>query len=146
MSENDMKKDKSAENEKSFKVIDKRNSAKNENNAKSEVEKSKEQEKKEEEKNAAKNTEGATNAEIPEMEADFASFIYSLNTQALFFLGKIPNPVSKKYEKEISMAKYLIDTIDMLSKKTKGNLDENEAKLIENILFDLRMAYISEKK
>jgi hypothetical protein len=34
----------------------------------------------------------------------------------------------------------------MLSKKTKGNLDENEAKLIENILYDLRMAYISEKK
>ncbi|MHB1661655.1 MAG: DUF1844 domain-containing protein [bacterium] len=146
MSENDIKNDKRAENEKSFKVIDKRKSAENENDVKSEAAESKEQEKTEEAKNAAINTEDAAGAETPGIEADFANFIYSLNTQALFFLGKIPNPVSKKYEKEIGMAKYLIDTIDMLSKKTKGNLDENEAKLIENILFDLRMAYISEKK
>jgi hypothetical protein len=87
-----------------------------------------------------------SSGEIPNFEADFATFIYSLNTQALLFLGKIPNPISKKYEKDIGTAKYLIDTIDMLSKKTKGNLDENETKLVENILYDLRMAYISEKK
>lgn len=79
-------------------------------------------------------------------EADFSTFIYSLNTQALLFLGKIPNPITKKYEKDIDTAKYLIDTIDMLSKKTKGNLDENESKMVENVLYDLRMAYISEKK
>ena len=81
-----------------------------------------------------------------DFEADFATFVYSLNTQALLFLGKIPNPMTGKYEKDVNMAKYLIDTIDMLSKKTEGNLDENEKKLVENILYDLRMAYISEKK
>lgn len=85
-------------------------------------------------------------SELPPFEADFATFVYSLNTQALLFLGKIPNPMSGKYEKDVNMAKYLIDTIDMLSKKTKGNLDENEGKLVENILYDLRMAFISEKK
>lgn len=78
-------------------------------------------------------------------EADFATFIYSLNTQALLFLGKIPNPMTGKYEKDVNAAKYLIDTIDMLSKKTKGNLNQDESKLIDNILYDLRMAYISEK-
>ncbi len=83
---------------------------------------------------------------VAAFEPDFSTFIYSLNTQALLFLGKIPNPMTGKYEKDINTAKYLIDTIDVLSKKTKGNLDDNESKLIENILYDLRMAYISEKK
>ncbi len=85
-------------------------------------------------------------SEMPPFEVDFATFVYSLNTQALLFLGKIPNPMTGKYERDVNMAKYLIDTIDMLSKKTAGNLDENEKKLVENILYDLRMAYISEKK
>ena len=133
----------SEENGKSFKVVDKRKVAdsESESGVKEGIEaKLAEIEKETEEAQAA------PNAEIPNFEADFATFIYSLNTQALLFLGKIPNPISKKYEKDVGTAKYLIDTIDMLSKKTKGNLDENEAKLIENVLYDLRMAYISEKK
>ncbi len=149
------------EGEKSFKVIDKRKVSETEeikgNEAEEEksAEEAKSEEKKEEKESevAAKKTDGSeektsgeTEAGTHDFEADFATFIYSLNTQALFFMGKIPNPVTKKYEKDIGAAKYLIDTIDMLSKKTKGNLDENEAKLVENILYDLRMAYISEKK
>ena len=140
------------EGEKSFKVIDKRKI--------SETEEIKETNNAEEVKpaeTAGENTAGTatdskikapdeTAAEMPDFEADFATFVYSLNTQALLFMGKIPNPISKKYEKDLGTAKYLIDTIDMLSKKTKENLDEDEAKLIENILYDLRMAYISEKK
>ncbi|MCL4532837.1 MAG: DUF1844 domain-containing protein [Deltaproteobacteria bacterium] len=139
------------EGEKSFKVIDKRKT--------SEAEEIEEAKNAEEAKPAEKVNENTartadsekkaadeTAADMPDFEADFAAFVYSLNTQALLFMGKIPNPISKKYEKDLGTAKYLIDTIDMLSKKTKGNLDENEAKLIENILYDLRMAYISEKK
>jgi hypothetical protein len=143
------------EGEKSFKVIDKRKISDAE-----EMEEMKEAKNTEEAKSAEKADENTdetaadsekkaadeTAADMPDFEADFAAFIYSLNTQALLFMGKIPNPISKKYEKDLGTAKYLIDTIDMLSKKTKGNLDENEAKLIENILYDLRMAYISEKK
>ena len=139
------------EGEKSFKVIDKRKT--------SEAEEIEEAKNAEEAKPAEKVNENTartadsekkaadeTAADMPDFEADFAAFVYSLNTQALLFMGKIPNPISKKYEKDLGTAKYLIDTIDMLSKKTKGNLDENETKLIENILYDLRMAYISEKK
>ncbi|MGC8554532.1 MAG: DUF1844 domain-containing protein [Candidatus Acidulodesulfobacterium sp.] len=128
------------EGEKSFKVIDKRKISETE-----EIKEAKNSEEAQPAEKAYENTAG-TAADMPDFEADFATFIYSLNTQALLFMGKIPNPVSKKYEKDLGTAKYLIDTIDMLSKKTEGNLDENEAKLIENILYDLRMAYISEKK
>ena len=133
----------SEENGKSFKVVDKRKVAdsESESGVKEGIEAKRAEIEKETEEEQAQ-----PNAEIPNFEADFANFIYSLNTQALLFLGKIPNPISKKYEKDVGTAKYLIDTIDMLSKKTKGNLDENEAKLIENVLYDLRMAYISEKK
>ena len=133
----------SEENGKSFKVVDKRKVADSE--SESGVKEGIESKQAEIEKETEE-AQAAPNAEIPNFEADFANFIYSLNTQALLFLGKIPNPISKKYEKDVGTAKYLIDTIDMLSKKTKGNLDENEAKLIENVLYDLRMAYISEKK
>ena len=143
----------SEKNEKSFKVVDKRKVADSESESGVKEGIVAEQAEAEKETAGEKNPEkgpeeaqAAPNAEIPNFEADFATFIYSLNTQALLFMGKIPNPISKKYEKDVGTAKYLIDTIDMLSKKTKGNLDENEAKLIENVLYDLRMAYISEKK
>jgi hypothetical protein len=135
----------SEENGKSFKVVDKRKVAGSDSESESGVKEGIEAKQAEIEKETEE-AQAAPNAEIPNFEADFATFIYSLNTQALLFLGKIPNPISKKYEKDVGTAKYLIDTIDMLSKKTKGNLDENEAKLIENVLYDLRMAYISEKK
>ncbi len=144
MFEGDIEGGEKKENEKTFKVIDKRKAAETGNNAENQAESNKPEV--EAETEGEKKSDGDSESGIPKFEAGFSTFVYSLNTQALFFLGKIPNPVSKKYEKDIEMAKYLIDTIDMLSKKTKGNLDENETKLIENILFDLRMAYISEKK
>lgn len=82
---------------------------------------------------------------MDELKADFSTFVYSLNAQALFYLGKLPNPMTGKYEKDLKTARYLIDTIDMLFNKTKGNLDENESKLITNILYDLKMFYVNEK-
>lgn len=82
---------------------------------------------------------------IEELKADFSTFVYSLNAQALFYLGKLPNPMTGKYEKDLKTARYLIDTIDMLFNKTKGNLDENESKLITNIMYDLKMFYVNEK-
>ncbi|MHB1679759.1 MAG: DUF1844 domain-containing protein [bacterium] len=82
---------------------------------------------------------------MDELKADFSTFVYSLNAQALFYLGKLPNPMTGKYEKDLKTARYLIDTIDMLFNKTKGNLDENESKLITNIMYDLKMFYVNEK-
>lgn len=150
---------KSEKEGKQFKFVDKRkfakDSAENENNAPPDSEESNaaNQNNPNIHKTESADGESADNAagmdesaKMPQFEADFATFVYSLNTQALLFLGKIPNPATGKYEKNIDMAKYLIDTIDMLSKKTKGNLDENEGKLVENILYDLRMAFISEKR
>ena len=77
---------------------------------------------------------------------DFSSYIFQLNTQAMITLGSVPNPVTKKYERDLLVAQYLIDLIAMLQKKTKGNLTENEQQLIDNCLYQLRMQYVTAGK
>jgi hypothetical protein len=57
-------------------------------------------------------------------------------------LGEIEDPISQQTAKNLPLAKQTIDLIGMLKEKTKGNLTPEEAKLIENILFDLRMRYV----
>ncbi|MCG2711461.1 MAG: DUF1844 domain-containing protein [Candidatus Omnitrophica bacterium] len=74
---------------------------------------------------------------------NFNLFISSLSMQALMALGEIENPISNKKDKQLPQAKYLIDTIEMLQVKTKGNLDAQEADMIETILYELRMKYIA---
>lgn len=86
----------------------------------------------------------------PEREAlpeiNFSTFVISLSTQALMHLGEIANPLSGQEERDVSAAKQMIDIVAMLQEKTRGNLTEGEAKLIEDILFDLRMRYVEAVK
>lgn len=74
---------------------------------------------------------------------DFNFFITTLALQASIALGQIPNPVTDKKEEDFSQAKFLIDTLGMLKEKTKGNLGIDETELLENLLYELRMQYIS---
>ncbi len=75
------------------------------------------------------------------MEPDFSIFVSSLSMQTLIFLGEIDNPLTHKKEENLDQAKYIIDTLAMLKEKTKGNLTANEANLIDNVLYELRMKY-----
>jgi hypothetical protein len=77
-------------------------------------------------------------------EPDFSFFITTLSLQTSIALGQIPNPVTNKKEEDLAQAKFLIDTIAMLKEKTKGNLTPDETGLIENLLYELRMQYISQ--
>ena len=77
---------------------------------------------------------------------NFNLFISSLGMQALMALGEIENPVSGKKDKQLPQAKYLIDTLEMLQLKTKGNLDKQEADAIEQMLYELRLKYITLSK
>jgi len=79
-------------------------------------------------------------------EIDFSTFVISLSTQVLMHLGEIANPVSGKVEADIGVAKQMIDILGMLKTKTTGNLNANEAQLMEGILFDLRMKYVEAVK
>ena len=74
----------------------------------------------------------------------FSAFITSLTTTALYHLGDLPHPETKKVEKDLRLARHTIDTIAMLKEKTEGNLTEEEKRLIEESLYMLRMRYIRE--
>ena len=79
-------------------------------------------------------------------EPDFNFFITTLALQASIALGQIPNPATSQKEEDPSQAKFLIDTLGMLKEKTKGNLSVEETNLLENILYELRMQYLSKGK
>jgi hypothetical protein len=70
------------------------------------------------------------------------TFLMSLSTQALVLLGDMPNPVTGAVEPDLVGVQELIDLIALLQDKTRGNLDPSESRLIEKILFDLRMRYV----
>ncbi len=74
--------------------------------------------------------------------ASLESLIYMLATSAMVNLGMIPNPVDQKTEKNPSAAQHSIDLLSVLQQKTKGNLTEEESRLLEELLYDLRMKYV----
>ncbi|MFN2377556.1 MAG: DUF1844 domain-containing protein [Candidatus Binatia bacterium] len=76
----------------------------------------------------------------------FSSFVIGLATQALMFLGAAPDPRGGKAERNPAEAKAIISVIEMLAGKTKGNLGEDEAKLVEEVLYELRMRYVNEMR
>jgi hypothetical protein len=78
----------------------------------------------------------------PPLEFDFSTFILSLATTIQVSLGAIPNPQTNLQAQNLPAAKQMIDIIDMLKEKTKGNLSKEEQALIESVLYNLRMHYI----
>lgn len=76
-------------------------------------------------------------------EADFKFFITTLSLQASIALGHMENPATGKIQKDPAQAKFLIDTLAMLQEKTKGNLTKEESGLLENLLYELRVAYLA---
>ncbi|MBI5893901.1 MAG: DUF1844 domain-containing protein [Deltaproteobacteria bacterium] len=74
---------------------------------------------------------------------DFSNLILSLSTSVLINLGEVPDPVTNKKDKNLEMARQTIDIIELLKDKTKGNLTEGEGKLVDAVLYDLRMRYVS---
>ena len=94
-------------------------------------------------KEAIEREKSRAKVESPPPQANFIFFISNLGMQALMFMGEVESPVSKKIEKDLSQARYIIDIIDMLKEKTKGNLTEEEANIIDNTLYELRMKYVA---
>jgi hypothetical protein len=78
-------------------------------------------------------------------EADFKFFITTLTLQASIALGHMANPSTGQTEKDPVQAKFIIDTLAMLQEKTRGNLNQEETDLLENLLYELRTAYLAEK-
>ena len=81
----------------------------------------------------------------PFPEINFSTFVVSLNASALVHLGAIEDPATGTKAKNLPMAKQTIDILNMLEKKTGGNLTHDEEQLIKSILYDLRILYVKER-
>ncbi|HDM08587.1 MAG TPA: DUF1844 domain-containing protein [Candidatus Omnitrophica bacterium] len=80
---------------------------------------------------------------IPDIwDVNFINFINGLGLECLMALGKLENPVTKKKESDLRQARYVIDTLDMLREKTKGNLAEDEQKILDEMLVYLKMLFV----
>ncbi len=79
-------------------------------------------------------------------EVNFVNFINGLGLECLVALGKLENPITKKKETDFRQARYVIDTLDMLREKTKGNLAEDEQKLLDEMVVYLKMLFVEAKQ
>ena len=84
---------------------------------------------------------GAAGGGLPQI--DFSTFILSLSSSALYHLGLMEDPqTGQRGEPDLALASQTIDTLAVLQDKTRGNLDDEEAKLIESLLYELRMRFV----
>ena len=79
-------------------------------------------------------------------QPDFSFFITTLSIQASIALGAIANPVTSQKEENLNQARLIIDTLGMLKEKTQGNLSAEEDGFLDNVLYELRMGYLSKTK
>ena len=75
--------------------------------------------------------------------ASFMSFLMSIASNAASALGMMEHPVTHQREVDVELGKHWIDILGMLQKKTAGNLTPQEKRMLEGLLADLRMQYVS---
>jgi hypothetical protein len=88
--------------------------------------------------------EAAPATEVPLPEITFPSFLFSMGTSVFVALGDIPDPATGETKKNLPLAKQTINLLGLLREKTRNNLTEEEERLFDHLLYDLRMRYIKE--
>ena len=144
-------KDKEQELESAFKVTDRRQFT-SEGETRSSVPEASESPEKISEKPSEESVEAddspdaATASEKPPETIDFAQFVYSLATTTMVHLGEIAEPTTGQKMENIEAARQMIDILSILQEKTEGNLTSDESKLLEGLLYELRMKFVSKNK
>ncbi len=75
-------------------------------------------------------------------QIDFATFVLSLSHSVLVHLGDAPNPVDGTSDQNLPMARQTIDLLGLLEQKTRGNLSGEEERVLQQVLYDLRLRYV----
>lgn len=86
----------------------------------------------------------STSTQDQQQQILFMQLVLMFQTAAMQQMGKLMNPLTKQVERDLEQARASIDMLAMLKEKTKGNLTDDEARLIDHILFELRMNYVDE--
>jgi hypothetical protein len=85
--------------------------------------------------------------DTPDPAITFSGFILSLATTAAVHFGDIPNPnTGEKGEPNLAAAAQMIELIAMLQERTKGNLLEPEERLVDDLLYELRLRFVEAQK
>ena len=97
-------------------------------------------------KDQEKQTDISEKKETEPFQIDFSAFIMSLTSSAFYHLGDMPDPSTGKTETNLPAVQQTIDMLIMLREKTKGNLKEDEIKLIEQLIYELQVKYVAKTK
>jgi hypothetical protein len=97
------------------------------------------------ETHAARDEEDHAEQGIPGADdpASFINFLMSIASNAAASLGMMEHPVTGERGVDLQLAKHWIDVLGMLQEKTRGNLSTQERQILEGLLSDLRMQYVS---
>lgn len=139
-----MSKDEEEKEKSGFTFQDRRSSYLSDD-ASQEQEKKVEQEKAQETKPPA-DQEAAHSQHGGPMEIDFSTFVLSLTSSAFYYLGDIPDPATGQVMENLPAVQQTIDILTMLKAKTQNNLSTEEAKLLEQLIYELQMKYIAKQK
>ncbi len=82
--------------------------------------------------------------QVNNKELLFMQLVMQNQQIAMMSLGKMKNPVTDKFEKNLEYAKIAIDTLDMLKEKTSGNLSEYEDQFLDEAIRELKLIYVEE--
>ena len=93
-----------------------------------------------------KQTDSSEKKETEPFQVDFSTFIMSLTSSAFYHLGDMPDPSTGKKEVNLPAVQQTIDMLIMLREKTKGNLKEDEKKLLEQLVYELQVKYVAKTK
>ncbi len=74
--------------------------------------------------------------------ASFETLVSTTATQALFSMGAIPDPRTGQRMQHLDLARHHIDMLSVIEDKTKGNLSDEETKMLTQTLYELRQRYI----
>ena len=92
-------------------------------------------------------TESGEAGQSSEPSVNFVSFILSLTHTAALHFGDVADPSTGEPGKaNLSAAQQIIDILDLLSTKTKGNLSTEERQLLDQVLYELRLRFVEAKK
>jgi len=97
-------------------------------------------------KDQEKQTDSSEEKETEPFQVDFSTFIMSLTSSAFYHLGDMPDPSTGKKEVNLPAVQQSIDMLIMLREKTKGNLKEDEKKLLEQLVYELQVKYVAKTK
>jgi hypothetical protein len=76
----------------------------------------------------------------------FLQLVLGLQQNGMIALGKLMNPITRQIEKNLDVARDMIDTLEAIESRTRGNLGNDEARLLRQALTELRMNYVDEVK